>query len=91
MENEKITIEKDGKKVECDVLFTFDCDDNSKTYIGYTDHSRTYNGAENLYVSSIDFILGDGKLHPVTSAEEIEMIDEVVKEITQKQVKGSEL
>lgn len=87
MENEKITIEKDGKKVECDILFTFDCDDNSKTYVGYTDHSRTYNGAENIYVSSINFLTGNGKLEPVTSKEELEMIDEVMKEIINKQSK----
>ena len=26
-ENQKITIEKNGKEVECDVLFTFDSED----------------------------------------------------------------
>ena len=33
MENEKIQIEKEGKIVDCDVLFTFDCDENLKSYI----------------------------------------------------------
>ena len=39
LENEeKIVILKDGKEVECDVLFTFDSEDTGKTYFGYTDH-----------------------------------------------------
>lgn len=85
MENEKIIIEKDGKKIECDILFTFDCDENSRTYIGYTDHSRTYDGAENIYVSSINFLTGNGKLEPVTSKEETEMINEVLEQIQKEQ------
>ena len=36
LENEeKIVILKDGKEVECDVLFTFDSEDTGKTYFGY--------------------------------------------------------
>ena len=38
-ERKTITIEKDGKEVECDVLFTFDSEDTLKTYIGYTDNT----------------------------------------------------
>ena len=37
--DEKIQIEKNGKIVDCDVLFTFDSEDTMKSYIGYTDHS----------------------------------------------------
>ena len=35
----KITIMKNGKEVECDILFTFDNDELQKQYVGYTDHS----------------------------------------------------
>ena len=37
-ENEKIVVLKDGKEVECDILFTFDSEDTGKSYIGYTDN-----------------------------------------------------
>ena len=37
--NEKIQIEKNGKTIDCDVLFTFDSEDTMKSYVGYTDHS----------------------------------------------------
>ena len=47
-----ITIMKDGKEVECEVLFTFENDELKKQYIGYTDHSIGENGRKNIYVSS---------------------------------------
>ena len=45
-ENEKIVVLKDGKEVECDILFTFDSEDTGKSYIGYTDNSSI--GADNV-------------------------------------------
>ena len=35
---EKITILKDEKEVECEILFTFDCEETGKSYVGYTDN-----------------------------------------------------
>ena len=52
IDNEKIQIEKDGKMVDCDILFTFDSEDTMKAYIGYTDHSIAPNGRKNIYISS---------------------------------------
>ena len=48
--DEKIQIEKNGKIVDCDVLFTFDSEDTMKSYIGYTDHSFGSNGRKNIFV-----------------------------------------
>ena len=52
LKNEKIKLEKNGKIVDCDILFTFDCEDTMKSYVGYTDHSIASNGRKNIYVSS---------------------------------------
>ena len=83
MDNEKITINKNGQEIECDILFTFDCDELSKTYIGYTDNTKNEKGEDNIYVSSID-ILGDhSKLNDVTTQEEWDMINDVMKELMQ--------
>ena len=46
--NEKIQIEKDGKTVDCDILFTFDCEQTMKSYIGYTDNSIAENGRKSI-------------------------------------------
>lgn len=81
MENEKITIVKNGKEIECDVLFTFDCEETSKAYIGYTDHTIAPNGRKNIYVSAFDPILGFGSLQDITTEEEMTMVREVLEEI----------
>ncbi len=81
MENEKIVISKDGKEVECDVLFTFDSEDTDKSYIGYTDHSIAPNGRKNIYVSAFDPILGTGTLEDITDEKELAMVHDVLEEI----------
>lgn len=75
---EKITILKDDKEVECEILFTFDCEETGKSYLGYTDHSFGSNGRKNIYVSSYDPVVGTGKLGDITSAYELEMVQEVL-------------
>lgn len=80
-ENEKITIEKDGKEVECDILFTFDSDDTMKSYVGYTDHSIASNGRKNIYVSSFNPIDPIIKLEDINDEKELEMINDVLRQI----------
>ena len=80
-ENEKITIEKDGKEVECDILFTFDSDDTLKSYVGYTDHSIASNGRKNIYVSSYDPLQPVIKLNDIDDEKELEMINDVLRQI----------
>ena len=78
LENEKIQLEKDGQTVECDILFTFDSEDNMKSYIGYTDHSIASNGRKNIYVSSFDPFQPVLKLEDITDEKELQMIGEVL-------------
>lgn len=81
---EKIVILKDGKEVECDILFTFDCDQTGKSYIGYSDNSIGENGRKNIYVSSFDPILGTGELSDVTEKRELDMVQEVLMQIDEE-------
>ena len=84
LENEKVTIEKDGEITECDVLFTFDSEDTGKTYIGYTDHSIAANGRKNIYVSSYNPLESDGTLEDITDENELAMINDVLVEIDKR-------
>jgi uncharacterized protein YrzB (UPF0473 family) len=77
-ENEKIQLEKDGKTVECDVLFTFDSEETMKSYVGYTDHSIASNGRKNIYVSSFDPFGAKLELHDITDEKELEMVGQVL-------------
>lgn len=80
-DDEKIIIEKDGQKIECDILFTFDSEDTEKAYIGYTDNSINKDGRKTIYVSSYDPIIGYGTLEDIKTKEEMEMINDVLAEI----------
>ena len=84
IDKEKITIEKDGQEVNCDILFTFDCEDTNKSYIGYTDNIIDKNGRKNIYISSFDPFNGPEKLEEITDKEEIKMIKSVLQEIDSK-------
>lgn len=77
----KIIIEKDGKEVECEILFTFENEELRKQYVGYTDHSIGENGRKNIYVSAYDPIVGFGKLEDIRTQEELEMVQNVLEQI----------
>ncbi len=77
----KITIEKNGQAVECDVLFTFNCDELGKNYVGYTDHSIAENGRKNIYVSSYNPFIGLEELEAITDPDELAMVQDVLSEI----------
>ena len=76
-----ITIMKDGKEVECEVLFTFENDELKKQYIGYTDNSYGENRRKNIYVSSWNPVLGTDKLEDITTQEELDMVRDVLNQI----------
>lgn len=80
IEDQKIEIEKDGKKIECDLLFTFDSPDTGKTYMAYTDHTKDELGSLNMYVYSYDPVLGI--VDVVTDEAEAAMTNDVIKDIS---------
>lgn len=84
IENEKIQLEKDGKTVDCDILFTFDSEDTMKSYVGYTDHSIASNGRKNIYVSSFDPFKPKLELENITDEKELEMIGEVLTQFDEE-------
>ena len=84
IDNEKIKLEKNGKTVECDILFTFDSEDTMKSYIGYTDHSIAKNGRKNIYVSSYNPLSPKMELENITDEKELEMIQDVLVQFDQE-------
>ncbi|MCI8568994.1 MAG: DUF1292 domain-containing protein [Bacilli bacterium] len=84
---EKLIIEKDGKPTECDVLFTFDCEDTMKSYVGYTDHSIGKNGRKNIYVSGYNPFDKSQELENITDPRELEMIADVLETIDEESKK----
>ena len=82
--NDKVQIQKDGKTIDCDVLFTFDCEETMKTYVGYTDHSVAANGRKNIYVSSYSPFAVEMKFEDVTDPREVKMVGEVLQQIDEE-------
>jgi uncharacterized protein YrzB (UPF0473 family) len=83
IEKEKIKINKNGQEIECDILFTFDCEDTMKSYVGYTDHSIASNGRKNIYVSSYSPLGLKQQLEDITDERELEMVNDVLQQIDQ--------
>lgn len=79
----KISVDIEGKIIECDVVTTFECEELNKMYVIYTNHEKEEDGKERLYVNSYDPLIGLDKLNPVTTPEEIEMIEEVLQSIAE--------
>lgn len=83
-ENDLLVIEKDNEKVECKILFTFECPETGKNYIGYTDNSLKDDERKRIYISSYDPICGLGKLEDVTSKEELDLVRNILTLIDER-------
>ncbi len=84
IKNEKIKIEKNGIEKDYDVLFTFNCEETLKSYVGYTDHSIAENGRKNIYVSSFNPLKPKIELEDITDEKELEMINDVLIKIDEE-------
>lgn len=50
-ENTFKVIDKDGKEIEFEILFTFESDETNKNYMVYTDNTKDENGNTKVYAS----------------------------------------
>lgn len=80
----KIVIAKDGKGVECDILFTFDNEELQRTYVGYTDHSIDQNNREVIYIAYYDMNAEKKELKEIQTQEELDMVHDVLEEIAKQ-------
>lgn len=70
-----VAITPDGKRINCQILFTFDSYDFGKSYVVYTDNTLDMNGELRTYASVYD-PSGDGyALKEIETQEEWDMID----------------
>lgn len=71
----------DGKQVQCDVLFTYDCEDNGRSYVVFT----TGEGAQQLFANRYA-AREDGKpaLFPLENEQEYAIIKHCFAELKAK-------
>lgn len=77
LQNGKFTVLNDeGKDVECELLFSFDNEENQRSYVVYTDNTVDEEGNTNVYASLLDS--SDGSLHPIESEDEWKTIEDIL-------------
>ena len=82
MENTVIKILDDnGKLVEHNVLFTFECEELGKNYIAYDGNAIGSDEDQTICVASYDPNVDLNKLEPVTDLEELKMVNDVINQI----------
>lgn len=77
-------INDEGKKIECEVLFTFDSDETNKSYIAYTDNSLDEQGNVRVYASSYDKTSENKELSPIETDKEWAIIESIFSELQKK-------
>lgn len=86
--NKFTVIDKDGKEVECEVLFTFDSEETGKNYIVYTDNTKDTNGNIRVFASIYDPSKEDSELLPIKSQKEWKIIETILESIQEESHKA---
>ena len=81
-------IGEDGKKVLCNVLFTFDSDETKKSYIVYTDNTKDKTGNIQVYASIYNPKSEDNlELLPIETEKEWKVIETILESL-QEEIKN---
>ena len=74
-------INKEGKEVKCDVLFTFDSEETGKSYMVYTDNTKDAKGNVQVYASIYDPNDPNTKLEEIKSEKEWKVIEVILNQL----------
>ena len=89
-ENKFKVIDKDGKEIEFEVLFTFESDETKKNYMVYTDNSTDEEGNVRVYASVFKQDAEPLELLPVETDREWKIIETILDSIQEENKKNSE-
>lgn len=89
-ENKFKVIDKDGKEIEFEVLFTFESDETKKNYMVYTDNSTDEEGNVRVYASVFKPDVEPLELLPVETEREWKIIETILDSIQEENKKNSE-
>jgi len=80
-ENKFKIIDKKGKEIEFEVLFTFESDETKKNYMVYTDNTNDENGNTKVYASVFIPDKEPLELLPVETEREWKVIETILESI----------
>ena len=88
-ENTFKVIDKDGKEIEFEILFTFESDETNKNYMVYTDNTKDENGNTKVYASVFKPEAEPLELLPVETEREWKIIETIITSITEENKKDN--
>lgn len=74
----------DGEKIEYEILFTFDREENKKSYIVFTDNNLDDDGNIITYAARYDKLGEEMKLQDIETDEEWDLIEKLLAQIEEK-------
>jgi len=77
-------LNKEGKQVECEPLFTFESEETKKQYIVYTDNSKDEKGNVRVFASIYNNKNGNGELLPIKTEKEWKVIETIIESIQEE-------
>lgn len=80
-ENKFKIIDKKGKEIEFEVLFTFESDETKKNYMVYTDNTTDKDGKTKVYASIFEPDKEPLELLPVETEREWKVIETILESI----------
>ena len=89
-ENTFKVIDKDGKEIEFEILFTFESDETKKNYMVYTDSTKDEQGNTKVYASVFNPDAEVLELLPVETEREWKIIETIITSITEENKKNKE-
>lgn len=88
-ENTFTILDKEGKEIECEVLFTFESDETKKNYIVYTDNSKDEDGNVKVYASIYNPDKENTELMPIETDREWRVIETILDTIQEESKKNN--
>ena len=88
-ENTFKVIDKDGKEIEFEILFTFESDETNKNYMVHTDNTKDENGNTKVYASVFKPDAEPLELLPVETEREWKIIETIITSITEENKKDN--
>ena len=83
-ENTFKVIDREGKEIEFEILFTFESDETKKNYMVYTDNTVDEEGNTKVYASIYNPDEEDQTLQPIETDKEWTIIETILNELQEE-------
>ena len=89
-ENTFKVIDREGKEIEFEILFTFESEETKKQYVVYTDNSKDQDGNIRVFASIYKISDKGRELLPIKTDKEWKVIETILETIQEESKKTGE-